>query len=491
MSKQLTRRQFMNRTAAATALFSLSFHCAKPAKPNILWLISEDTSPDFACYGNQSVKTPYIDKFASEGVRFTRAFSTCPVCSPVRSGFMTGMYQTTIGAHNHRTRIKKSLPEPVRVITHYFKQSGYFTANVTNPAPDVEGTGKTDWNFEPLEDPFDGKDWNALKTNQPFFAQVNFKMTHRIFQRDPDNPVDPNTVDIPPYYPDHPITRRDWADYLESLQVLDKQIGKVLEQLEKDGLAENTIVVYFGDHGRPHVRGKQWLYEGGICIPLIIRWPNHFKAGTVNEELVSTIDFAPTCMELVGIQPPEHLQGNIFLGKNTQERLFIVAARDRCDETVDRIRCIRDKRFKYIRNFMPERPYMQLNSYKRKRYPVFSLLQVLKKQNKLTPVQLAFMRDVRPVEELYDLDNDPYEINNLASNPEFKQQLESMRLILMAWIKETGDQGEIPEPKEEIEYWWNHQMERDGQALAERGLSNDSPPEDFVKYWNNRFFGQE
>jgi len=307
--------------------------------------------------------------------------------------------------------------------------------------------------------------------------------THRTFKNDPENPIDPDKVKIPPYYPEHSITRRDWANYLESLQVLDKDIGKVLKRLEDDGLTDNTIVVYFGDHGRPHVRGKQWLYEGGIHIPLILRWPRHLKPGQVNDSLVSTIDFAPTCMKLAGITLPQHLQGNIFLGAHSRERDYIFAARDRCDETVDRIRCVRDKQFKYIKNFMPQRPYMQHNAYKQRQYPVFSLLQVLHKQDKLTKTQELFMAEQRPVEELYDLQNDPYEINNLADDPQYRDKLTEMRNALKTWIIETGDKGEIPEPQEEIEYWQNRQKEKHGKFLQERGLTNYSTPEEHLNYW--------
>ena len=485
----VSRRSFLKQTASACSALSLPVlftGCESKKTPNILWLISEDTSPDLACYGNKLVKTPHLDGLAKQGIRFTNAFATCPVCSPVRSGFMTGMYQTTIGAHNHRTRDKKPLPEPVKVITHFFRNAGYYTANITDPAPGVRGTGKTDWNFDPGAKPFDGEKWEELKTRQPFFAQVNFQMTHRAFKRDPENPVDPDDVQVPPYYPDHPVTRRDWADYLESLQVLDKDIGKVLKRLEDEGLADNTIVLYFGDHGRPHVRGKQWLYEGGIHVPLIVRWPGRLKPGQVNDALVSTIDFAPTCMRLAGITPPEHLQGNVFLGNQSKERKYIFAARDRCDETVDRIRCVRDKQFKYIKNFMPDRPYMQFNAYKQRQYPVFSLLQVLHKQKKLTRAQESFMAKQRLVEELYDLQADPHEINNLAEDPQYRDKLTEMRNVLNDWIVETEDKGEIPEPREETEYWQNMQSQRHEETLKDRGLTRRSMPEDYMKYWNKK-----
>jgi len=486
---QITRRTFLKQTpAVATGIaFSSSLlNCSKPQRPNILWLISEDTSPDIGCYGNTIVKTPNLDKLASEGVLFSNAFATCPVCSPARSAMMTGMYQTTIGSHQHRTHNKKLLPEPVKVITEYFRQAGYFVCNCRGE--DFDKPGKTDWNFKPGGKAFDGTDWSQRKPGQPFFAQMNFRLTHRKFERDPENPIDPNQVEIPPYYPDHTITRRDWADYLESLQVLDEQIGKVLQRLKDEGLEKNTIVVYCGDHGRPHVRGKQWLYEGGIRVPMMARWSGHLKAGEVSENLVSLIDLAPTLMNLVGINPPTHLQGNIFLGKNKSERNFIFAARDRCDGTPDRIRCVRTKRYKYIRNFHPELPYTQFNGYKKHQYPVLTLLQILQKEGKLTPAQVHFMAPTRPAEEFYDLKNDPFEIHNLAKDPSVGDVVHDLRIKLEGWIKETSDKGEIPENKYDVEYEINLMHKNFEKRMQSKGLSHAISNEDYLKWWEKKLF---
>ncbi|MHC4639251.1 MAG: sulfatase family protein, partial [Planctomycetota bacterium] len=328
------------------------------------------------------------------------------------------------------------------------------------------------------------------KRGQPFFAQVNFPLTHRTFVRDKKNPIDPEKVKLPPYYPDHPVSRRDWADYLESIQVLDTQIGEVLKRLEDEGLADNTIVFYFGDHGRPHVRGKQWLYEGGIHIPLIIRWPGHIKAGAVADDLVSSIDFGPTSMSLAGIKPPQHMQGQVFLGSQARQRKYIFAARDRCDETgcdetVDRIRCVRTKRFKYIRNFMPDRPYTQFNCYKNGYYPVVTLMEVLHKQGKLTPAQEKFMAQTRPKEELYDLKKDPFEINNLAGKPKYAKILNEFRDRLADWIEETSDNGEIPEDKQEVKYWKDFFGDRHKNGMKKKGLSSASP-EEYLKWWERK-----
>ena len=451
----MKRRDFLKTAGYGTAAALLS-GCGRSAvrlaggksRPNILWLISEDTSPDLACYGHPLVKTPNLDKLASEGARFTNAYVTAPVCSASRSAFMTGMYQTSIGAHNHRSHRKDgyTLPEPVSVITEYFRQAGYFTSNCAGLG--YKQPGKTDWNFSPRTKPFDGTDWSKRQPDQPFFAQMNFSLTHRAFRKDKRNPIDPDKVELPPYYPDHPIARRDWADYLESIQVLDGQIGVAMQWLVKEGLADNTIVMYFGDHGRPHVRGKQWLYEGGIHIPMIVRAPGLIEPGTVVDDLVSSIDFAPTFLSLAGIRPPKHLQGHPFLGPRRKQRKYVFAARDRCDETVDRIRCVRSQRYKYIRNFMPERPYTQINRYKEDGYPVLRLMRRLHETGQLTPEQARFMAATRPPEELYDLQEDPHELNNLAGNPDCKKILKEHRKKLEEWIKATGDQGGIPEDPE-------------------------------------------
>jgi len=418
---------------------------ARDERLNILWLIAEDLCPDLGCYGESLARTPNLDRLASEGALFTNAFITSPVCSPARSAFMTGMYQTSIGAHHHRSHRRDDyrLPQGVRLITDYLREAGYFTANVITAAPGVEGRGKTDFNFT-AEKPFDGTDWNQRKSGQPFYAQVNFRETHRIFEEVKENAVDPNLVKIPPYYPDHPIAREDWARYLDAIGILDKKVGAVLKRLEDEGLVENTVVIFFGDNGRPHVRGKQFLYEGGIYMPLIIRWPGKIKPSTVSDDLVSSIDLTATTLKIAGIEPPANMQGVVFLGPEAKKRDYIVAARDRCDETMDRIRCIRTKRFKYIRNFMPERPFAQLNRYK-ETYPVMRLMRRLHKEGKLTPEQALFMAEKRPEEELYDLQADPDELHNLASSPSHQELLQKMRQMLDDWIKETGDMGEEPE----------------------------------------------
>ncbi len=443
-----SRRVFIQHTsiAALASALSAASSTAKTDKPNVVWISGEDVCPDIGCYGNKLVHTPNIDNFANQGVLFTNAFTTSPVCSASRSAFMTGMYQTSIGAHHHRSHRDDGyqLPEGVHLITDWFRDEGYFTCNVKPVNSTVKATAKTDFNFN-VENPFDGDDWGQRNDGQPFFAHINFPETHRKFKVDPDHPVDPDEVNLPPYYPDHPIARKDWALYLETVNHLDRKVGAVLKRLDDEGLSDNTIVFFFGDHGRAHVRGKQWLYDGGIHVPLIVRWPGKLPAGEVRDQLVSAIDLAPTALHLAGADVPDVLQGQLFLGENTYQRDYVVAARDRCDETMDRIRCIRTKEFKYIRNFMPDRPYLQINRYKETSYPMIRLMRRLHKDGKLTPAQQHFMALARPTEELYDLRHDPHEIHNLANSPAHQNKLKRMRSRLERWIDVTGDRGEVAE----------------------------------------------
>jgi N-sulfoglucosamine sulfohydrolase len=427
---------------------------AEAKRPNILWLIAEDFGVELGCYGCKQVWTPNLDKLAADGVRYTRAFTTAPVCSPSRSAFCTGMYQTTIGAHHHRSHRNDGyrLPEGVRPVTYWMRDAGYFTANVVEmpKAFGFRGTGKTDWNFTYPQQPFDSSRWDDLKTHQPFYAQINFHETHRPYRA--PRRADPAKVELPPYYPDHPVTREDWAKYLDSATELDRKIGLILDQLAKDGLADNTVILFFGDHGQSHVRGKQWCYDSGLHIPLLIRWPKifpppkHFQPGTVDGRLIAAIDFLPTMLALIGAAKPKQMEGEIFLGdKADPPRQYVFAARDRCDETVFRIRTVRDARYRYIHNFTPEKPFLSPNAYKERSYPVWNLLKQLHAEGKLTPVQEVLCAPHMPAEELYDIDNDPYEIKNLIESPGHQEVLTRLRKALQRWIEESNDQGRYPE----------------------------------------------
>ena len=427
-------------------------------RPNILWLIAEDLGPHLSCCGTREVWTPNLDRMASDGVRYTRFFNG-NVCSPSRSAFMTGMYATTIGAHNHRSHRTDGyrLPDGVRVLTDWLRSAGYFTANVKElpAACGFKGTGKTDWNFAYDGKPFDSANWADLKAHQPFYAQVNFSETHRAFHA--PKKADPAKVEIPPYYPDHPVTRADWAAYLDDVSELDRKVGLVLAQLEEDGLTDNTVVVFFGDNGQAHVRGKQFCYEEGLLVPAIIRWPKglkapaHFQPGRLDDRLLHGIDLAPTMLALAGANKPPSMQGRIFLGDRCEPaREYVFDQRDRCDETAMRIRTVRDSRYRYIRNFTPDTPFLAPNAYKERQYPVWNLLKELHATGKLTPAQDFLCQPRMPDEELYDLQADPWELCNLAADPAQKATVKRLRDALEKWIEDTHDQGRIAESPDAV-----------------------------------------
>ncbi|MDQ3330668.1 MAG: sulfatase, partial [Planctomycetota bacterium] len=379
---------------------------AESPVPNVLWIIAEDFSADLGCYGVAEARTPNIDALAAKGVRFTKAFTMAPVCSASRSAFMTGMYQTTIGAHNHRSHRDDGyrLPEGVRVLPHWVRDAGYHTANIVHLTDDrserfYRGTGKTDWNFNIEGKAFDSDRWSDLKSSQPFYAQINFSETHRgaawnAADQHIDQPADPAKVEVPPYYPDHPLVREDWAQYLNAAMALDKKVGFVLKRLEHDGLADNTIVLFFGDHGQAMPRGKQWCYDSGLRIPLIVHVPPNLKlpeskqigaAGSTDDRLVEAIDFAATTLGLMNVTIPKSMQGRDLFSREEQERWRDAAfgARDRCDETVFHIRTVRTSRYRYIRNFDHKKPFLLFNRYKETSYPTIPLMRSLAAQGKL------------------------------------------------------------------------------------------------------------
>lgn len=447
-------------------------------RPNVIWIIADDLSPDLGCYGESEVSTPNIDSLAQVGVKYTLAFATSPTCSPSRTAFVTGMYQTTIGGHHHRTRTmpKLNAVPPVMELMH---QEGYFTCNMKLP----KGRAKTDYNFEYDGNLFDGDDWSQRADGQPFFAQIQIKEPHRPFVQNKD-PERPARVSIPPIYPDHPVTRADWANYLASVEVLDEKVGQVLQRLEDEGIADNTMVIFFGDHGRPHVWAKQWLYDGGIQVPLLIRWPGHVPAGRVDDQLASLIDVVPTTLAAAGVAIPEAIQGRNLFDESLKPRIAIFAARDRCGDAFDRIRCVRTKQFKYIRNFEPQRPYTTISSYKKLSYPVLTLMEVLSEKGELTPVQSRFLEDSRPAEELYDLRSDPHETINLANDAKYSGELKALRQQLEQWIEETKDQGANSEGDAEYEAailaekrtWYEQTMKR-------RKLDPDLTDQEYLDWW--------
>ena len=429
-------------------------------RPNILWIIAEDIGLDLGCYGNRDAHTPHLDKLASQGRLYRRAYSTAPVCSSSRSALMTGMYQTSFGAHHHRSHRDDGyqLPAGVRLITDRLREAGYFTANVVEfpAALKLRGAGKTDWNFQPPGKPFDSNKWETLKSHQPFYAQVNLSETHRIYRKAKNNPTDPAKLTLPPYLPDHPVAREDWALYHDSIQSLDAKVGTVLDLLEQEGLSGNTIVFFFGDNGRECFRGKYFAYEQGCQVPLMVRWPKLLPVSSTSDELVSLIDVTATTLALAGVPVPKGMHGQPFLGPNARRREYLFTAMDRVGTKVDWSRTVRDDRYKYIRNFEPTRPYLLPRMpYADNTNPNFNLMRQLYAEGKLNAAQAKFMAPSKPAEELYDLQADPFELNNLAGSSDNAQVLAKLRSALETWIVDTGDQGRIPEDpasqKREIE----------------------------------------
>ncbi|WP_413431877.1 sulfatase [Crateriforma spongiae] len=410
-------------------------NAANQSRPNILWITIEDWSPDLSCYGTKGIHTPHVDQLASEGIRYERAFTTSPVCSTSRSAMMTGFHQNYIGAHQHRTEDKKPLPHGIRPIPHLLADAGYYTCLMS---------WKTDCNFLPDQksELFMGVDWKDREPDQPFFARITFGGTHRAWKRDPQRPIDIKDVELPPYYPDTPFIRRDWANGLEQMQLVDREVGALLKRLQDEGLADNTIVFFIGDHGRCHIRGKQFLYDEGTRIPMIMRWPGKVEPGQVNDDLVMSIDICATVLEAAGVTPPVPLHGKSLFSDDVKNRRYIFAARDKMDDTHDSMRSIRSKDFKLILNLMPERSYCQFSFYKEGAYPPLAEMNVLSLEGKLTPEQAAFMSPHKPAVELFDLRKDPHEVHNVADDPEYADVKAELLAELTNWrndvIHDTG-----------------------------------------------------
>lgn len=456
------------------ALVCLMTGVARAKQPNILWLVGENISHDLGCYGAKHVHTPNLDRLAKEGVRFTNVFSTNPACAPSRSAFMLGMYQTTTDTHHMRSHRADDfkLPQGVRPMTHRLQDAGYTTANIKMVGAHNVGTGKLDLNFVNEGPIYQTDDWASLKSKQPFFAQINsHEVEYDIYdrqswkkervewvgEREHVKHATPENVTPPPYYPDQPLVREEWARYLNSVSGMDVRIGQVLDQLRKDGLEDDTIVIFFADNGRLEPRGIHWCYDCGVRVPVIIKWPKNFSAGftigTVNDQLVSLIDVTATTLDLAGIAKPALMHGRVIFGPHAEApRQFAFAARDRIDETVQRIRSVHDERFHYIRTFTNGPTFASLNRYKEKCFPILPLMREMQAAGTLSGPPLALMQRKGPCEELFDTQADPHEINNLIDSTklEHREALHRLRSALDTWIVDTGDRGAIAEPPEVI-----------------------------------------
>ena len=474
-------------TAAAPAMQPTPTIAPMAQRPNILYVILEDCGPHYGCYGEPLVQTPTLDRLAAEGVRFANLFCTAPVCSASRSALMTGCYQTFTGCHNHRTWAwrKQLLPTPSAHVADWFRAAGYFTCNLQPGAKGKAkgaraklngpgGSGKIDLNFviagPKPGDPFDGHDWSQRAPGQPFFAHITIMETHKgegwtVAREQPKSQlVDPNRLKLPPYYPDHPVARDEYANYLDAVHLVDGYLGQLLGRLEREGLAQNTVVVVSSDHG-PLFRGKQFLYDNGLRIPLLVRFPDGRQAGTVDDRLVSGVDLAPTMLDLAGITPPAGaMHGRALFAAGTARPTHVFAARDRMDTSIDRMRAVRTERFKYIRNYLPAVPYMQHNAYKEKSYPTWNLVKELTRAGTIRPPEAAlFAAATKPIEELYDLAADPHEVCNLAADRTHAATLKELRGLVDQWVRDY-DRGTAYEDPVDIFRGYNGRLpeEADG-----------------------------
>lgn len=418
----------------------------KGERPNILWITCEDMSPNLGCYGDEYAVTPNLDRLAARGIRYTNAFTHAGVCAPSRSGLITGMYPTSLGSHH--MRCTTTLPDFVKCFPEYLREVGYYCTNQS----------KTDYNFPVPPGAWDvpggaKAHWRNRRPGQPFFSVFNLTVTHesRIRAKYDKLDHDPARAVLPPYLPDTPLVRRDWARYHDLITQMDAQAGRLLEQLDEDGLADDTIVFFFSDHGVGLPRAKQWIYDAGTHVPLIVYFPEKYRPlaparpGSAADRLVGFVDIGPSVLSLVGVEIPPHVQGVPFLGPQACEpRQYLYGVRDRMDERYDMSRTVRDRHYKYHRNYFPSRPFAPWLDYMEK-LATMQEWRRLKAEGKLSGVTAFFMQDTKPVEELYDIEADPYEQVNLADSPEHREALERMRAVHFAWVRRTLDLGLLPE----------------------------------------------
>ena len=467
---------------------------------NILWLVAEDLSPYLPAFGDSTIQTPSLSRLAAEGVRYTNVYSVSGVCAPSRSAIATGMYPSSMGTHHMRTTKMTSeavrihglfdyecVPPPqVKMVSELLRANGYYCTN----------NSKTDYQFRASKMAWDESSRYAHWRNRPegkaFFSIFNFGMTHEgqiwapaplwnfAYDRDtfppdrnqpnirkrfkegesrPLNLPDDIEVPIPPYLPNTEAVRKDVVRMYSNITHLDRAVGKLLNQLEEDGLLDKTIIVWYSDHGGPLPRQKRLLYDSGLKVPMIIRYPNQESAGEIDDQLISFVDFAPTLLSQANVPIPAHMQGQAFNGtfQAPKERQYIHAAADRFDECYDMIRAVRDKRFKYLRNFQPEKGYYLPLAYREQMASMQELLR-LKKKGALDSIQMQWFRNSKPKEELFDTDNDPHELYNLAEDPAFAEKLTELREECERWMKATVDMGFIPE-MELIESFWPNKIQ--------------------------------
>ncbi len=433
-------------------------------RPNILWITVEDMSPTLGCWGDKYADTPNLDRLAQHGVRYTNTFATAPVCSPVRSCLITGVYATSLGTQ----RLRSAFPIPARMkgFPALLRAAGYFCTN--NVKTDYNTSNEKAIIAASWDECSATAHWRHRRPGQPFFSIFNLMTTHQsrtmVWPYDqfkkkvqsrlaPNRIHDPARAPVPPYYPDTPVVRRTIARFYDCVTVMDQEVGEILAQLHADGLDQDTIVFFYSDHGSGMPRHKRALFDSGLQVPMIIHFPKKYRhlapagAGTTVDRLVSFVDFPPTVLSLCGIRAPDYMQGIPFLGPLAgSPRKFIYGARDRIDEAYDLARAVRSKRYLYIHNFMPYLSYNQPSAYPDQSEIQPDLYRMARLgPEKLTAPQWQFLGPNRPVEELYDVQRDPFNVHNLAGDPAFGDTLRSLRQEMVNWIYRTHDVGFLPE----------------------------------------------
>ncbi len=499
--------------AVALSVASAFARDGKTSRPNILWITCEDISPNVGCYGDRYARTPRLDRFAAEGVRYSNAYATAPVCSPARSCIITGVHAESLGTQHLRNITRK--PASIRCFTEYLREAGYYTTN--NSKQDYQfATPAGAWNAS------SGKaHWRARPAGRPFFSVFNLTMTHQSQTRypgdklrkvngelPPDMRHDPGDAPVPPYYPDTPRVRENLAAYHTQITLMDRAVGRHLDQLAEDGLADDTIVFFFSDHGGGIPRHKRWLHRSGTHVPFIIRCPEKYRhlvpgaPGSVDNRLVSFADLAPTILSLVGLPLPGYLQGRAFLGGAAREpRKYVFASRDRVDEVILWSRTVLSDRYQYIRNFHPHRSRMPLSNYS-ERTPIRQEVRRLSAAGALSVENDWLARTTTPAEELYDLSADPHEMVNLAASAEHRDVLTELRRALYAHMQEVRDTGLFTEsemrtrmpntPYEGMRRFKDAELsaildtaQRVGMGIEHRGelIRRLGHPENAVRYW--------
>lgn len=508
----------MKRITVTIVLSVLACSCAgagageseQSTTPNIVWIVVEDMSPILPAYGDRTIATPAISSLAAEGVTYTNVYSTSGVCAPSRAALALGMYPSAVGANHMRTtshtevtglpRYETVPPPEAKMLSQYLRAHVYYTTN--NYKTDYQFSApKTAWNDSGVT-----AHWRNRPNETPFFAVINFTTTHEsglfepygireiesrhyfsddaariaelpqhhsVKSAESDTAVHvpkDTEFDIPPYLPDTDIVRRDMWKMYNNLAETDRQIGAVLQQLKDDGLYDNTIIFFYSDHGGPLPRQKRLIYDSGLKVPLIVRFPDAEGAGTVDDQLVSFVDFAPTTLKLAGVNVPKHMHGEDFIQDIGRERQYVHAAADRFDEFTDTIRAVRDKRYKYIRNYRPEQGYYLPVAY-REKIPTMQELLRLKEAGQLNESQMQWFRDQKPQEELFDTSVDPHELHDLASNPEYAETLDRLSTEMDRWLTGIGDEPTTPE-RELIDKLWQGQASQP-QTMAPKVSSAD------------------